>query len=289
MRRNSIFYGTAFGMLLLALLIIPPVFSEDVTSSVTITGVSPSVGPISYSDNVDLSSCGTVTVWCNATITDANGWNDIRTVNATLWDSVSTTEESSDDSSNHYMNNSCGMISGSGSTAQANCSFALQYYANATNWTCKVYANDSSGNVDSNTTYDNVTINTLRALDAEDTINFGSLAPGGTSPEDVNNTVTNCGNAPIDLNLTGTNITNASASVTNISVGNVKYNVTDWNQSYTDNMTSLTETSTHADFTLAKRTNGVSTNKTYWKITIPAVIENFVYTGNITFTAVVDT
>jgi hypothetical protein len=248
----------------------------------------PSVSNPIATDPIDLGACSTVVIWCNATISDVDGWDTIDKVNATLWNYSSTTEEVSDDGSNHYTNYSC--VLGTNTTptdGPVNCSFTLQYYANPGEWTCKIYVNDTVGEVGSNFT--NLTINTLRALDAEDTINFGSLAPGGTSPEDVNNTVTNCGNAPIDLNLTGTNITNASASVTNISVGNVKYNVTDWNQSYTDNMTSLTETSTHADFTLAKRTNGVSTNKTYWKITIPAVIENFVYTGNITFTAVVDT
>ena len=133
-----------------------------------------------------------------------------------------------------------------------------------------------------------MTVNTLRALDANNTIDFTSLAPGATSPSDVNNTVTNCGNSPMDLNMSGTNLTNMSATVTNISVSNVKYNVTDWAQDYATNMTSLTTTPTYADFTLAKRTNGFTTNKTYWKISIPAVAENLLYTGTINFTAVAD-
>ena len=288
MKRSNIFYGVIFGVFLLALMVIPLAIGEDVISSVSILGASPVVGPLTTSDNIALSSCGTVLVQCNTTVTDSNGWNDIDVVNATLWDAGSTTEGASDDNSTHYTNQSCN-FTGSGSTANANCDFTFQYHANATEWTCKIYANDSTNNVDSNSTAD-VTVNTMRALDAENTISFGSLAPGVTSSTDVNNTVTNCGNAAMDLNLSGTNLTNASASVTNISVGNVKYNVTDSDQNYTTgNMTSLTETSTYADFTLAKRTNGVTTNKTYWKIGIPASIETFLYRGNITFTAVADT
>jgi len=123
-----------------------------------------------------------------------------------------------------------------------------------------------------------------------DNINFGSLSPGGTSTDDVNNTVTNCGNAVIDLNLSGTNLTNASASVANITVGNVKYNVTNPGQDYTANMTSLTLSSvTRTEFSLAKRTTTPSNQTTFWKISIPASIENLIFTGAITFMAVADT
>jgi hypothetical protein len=288
MKRNNLFYGMVFGVSLLVLLAIPLVIGEDVISSVTILGAAPSVGTITATDPADLSSCGNVVISCNTTITDSNGWNDIDTVNATLWDPASTTEGASDDNSTHYTNYSC-YFDGSGSSADAECLFTLQYYANATEWTCKVYANDTTSNVDSNSKTD-VTISPLRALDAENTINFGSLAPGTTSPSDINNTVTNCGNSVIDLNVSGTNLTNASATVTNISVTNVKYNLTNPDQNYTYNMTSLNETqTTRTEFSLAKRANGVSNQTTYWKIGIPASIENLIYTGNVNFTAVADT
>jgi hypothetical protein len=250
----------------------------------------PSVSNVIATDPVDLQACSTVVIWCNATISDGDGWEDIDTVNATLWDTGSTTEGASDNNSNHYTNYSCALGTNTSlNDVPANCSFTLQYYANPAEWTCKVYANDTSSNFDSNSTAD-VTINTLRALDAENTINFGSLAPGATSPADINNTATNCGNSVIDLNLSGTNLTNASATVTNISLTYVKYNVTDAGQNYTVNMTSLTETPvTRTEFSLAKRTNGPSNQTTYWKIGIPAVIEGLVYTGNVNFTAVADT
>ncbi len=250
----------------------------------------PSVSNLTATDPVDLSACSTVVIWCNATVSDGDGWEDVDNVNATLWDDSVTNEGDSDDNSNHYTNYSCTLGTNTSlNDVPANCSFTVQYYANPAEWTCKIYANDTSSNVDSNSTAD-VTVNTLRALDAENTINFGSLAPGANSSADINNTITNCGNVAIDLNLSGTNLTNASASVTNISVTNVKYNVTDWNQDYSDNMTSLLYLDdTRTEFSLAKRTNGESNQTTYWKIGMPASIETLIYTGTITFTAVADT
>ncbi|NIQ18028.1 MAG: hypothetical protein GTN43_04435 [Candidatus Aenigmarchaeota archaeon] len=248
----------------------------------------PSVSNMTLTDPVDLNACSTVVIWCNATITDDDGWyNEVDTVNATLWDEAAVNEGDSDDNSNHYTNLSCALGENISATdVFVNCSFTLQYYANPANWTCKIRVNDSSSNVGSNST--NLTVNTLIALDAEDTMNFGSLDPGVTSPDDVNNTVTNCGNVAIDLNLSGTDLTNTSATVTNITVGSIKYNVTNYSQDYATGMTSLSATSTRADFNLGKRTNGAMTNKTYWKISIPSVIENLIYTGTVTFTAVTD-
>jgi hypothetical protein len=286
MKRNFI-CGAAFILVLLALLAIPLAFGEDVSTSVTIGPANPVVGVVTVTPSpVDLSTCGTVTVWCNATITDANGWNDIVASNATLWDIATTTEFASDNSSDHYTNLSCVLGSGSGSARPVNCTFTLQYYANnATTWNCGVYANDTAGASDSN--YTNFTVNPLISLDAENAINFGSLSPGATSPSDVNNTVTNCGNIGIDLQLTGTNLTNTSATVTNISVDYVKYNLTTYDEDYATGMQSLYETGgMNWHFNLAKRTNGVMSNKTYWKISIPGSIENLVYTGTINFTAV---
>jgi len=210
-------------------------------------------------------------------------------VNATLWDSLNSVEETSDDNNLHYTNYSCALETNiSLYTVTVNCSFTVEYYANPSNWTCKIYANDSTANSASNST-DNITINTLRALDAEANINFGALAPGVTSASDVNNTVTNCGNVALDLNLNGTNLTNVSASVANITVSYVKYNVTYPGSDYTVNMTSLSASSIYANFSLVKRTTTTSTNKTYWKIAIPSSIENLIYSGTITFTAVENT
>jgi len=248
----------------------------------------PVVSNMSVSDPIDLNACSTVVIWCNASVSDGDGWyNEIDNVNATLWDEAAANEGDSDDNSNHYTNYSC-KLGGNISVTDVfvNCSFTIQYYANPAEWTCKIRANDSSSNVGSNST--NLTVNTLIALDADNAINFGNLNPGNTSSSDVNNTVTNCGNVGIDLNLSGTDLTNNSATVTNITVGNIKYNVTHYNQDYAGGMKSLSATSTHADFSLAKRTNGMMTNKTYWKISVPSVIENLIYEGTVTFTAVTD-
>jgi hypothetical protein len=252
---------------------------------VSIGTAAPVVGNVYVTPSpVDLSSCGNVTFWCNATVTDANGYNDVQTVNATFWAELETNEGSPNNNSNHYTNSSCNLNGGSGSTVQANCSFTLRYYAIPADWTCAVYATDTASLIGSNSS--NVTINSLISLDAENEINFGSLSPGTTSPSDINNTVTNCGNVAIDLNLSGTNLTNFSATVTNITVDYVHYYLT-YGQTYAS-MTALSGTSNHTNFNLAKRVNGAMTKKTHWKIGIPGSIENLIYSGTITFTAVTD-
>jgi hypothetical protein len=241
---------------------------------------------------IDLSSCGTVKVWCNATITDSNGWNDVNMVNATFWDPAATSQEAADNNNTHYTSTqytgACTLNGGSGSNVNANCSFTVLYHANPAAWECRIYANDTSSNVGNNSRT-GITVNTLRALDANNTIGFGSLSPGATSVSDSDNIVLNCGNTALDLNLSGTDLTNATASVTNVSVSYVKYNVTDAAQSYADAMIALSTTPAYANFTLAKRTTVLSVDDTYWKIGIPASIENLVFTGTISFTAVPDT
>lgn len=258
-----------------------------VVSLVAASPASPAVGTITASDSIDLASCSTKVVWCNATASDADGWTDIDAVNATLWDPAATTEAAADDNSNHYTNSSCPLGTNTSLTdVPANCSFTLQYYANAAEWTCKLMVNDSTSATGS-ANITTVTVNQLIALDAENLVDFGSLDPGATSSADVNNTITNCGNVQIDINLSGADLTNNGATVANITVGQVKYNVTSYDQDYTANMTALSAAQTaRPEFDLAKRTNGASTKKTYWKIKLPSPIQALTYTGTITFTAV---
>lgn len=248
---------------------------------------APVVANMSVTDPVDLGACSTVMIWCNGTVSDGDGWDgEIDNVNATLWDEAATNEGDSDNNSDHYTNTSCTLGDNISVTdVFVNCSFTLQYHANPANWTCKIYANDSTDSASNST---NLTVNSLIALDAEDTIDFQTLDPGATSSDDVNNTITNCGNVGIDLNLSGTDLANETATVTNITVGNIKYNVTDYFQDYATGMTSLSGTSTYANFSLAKRANGAMTDKTHWKVSIPSVIEDLLYTGTVTFTAVAD-
>lgn len=248
----------------------------------------PVVSGMSVTTPVDLSACSSAVVWCNATVSDEADWKNIDVVNATLWDYYLSSDGYADDNNNHYTNSSCTLDENVSLTeVPVRCSFDVQYYANPGTWTCAIHANNTAG--ESGSSAANATVNTLRALDAENSMDFGSLSPGSVSPGDVNNGVTNCGNVPIDLNLSGTDLTNATASVTNVSVSYVKYNVTDAAQSYADAMIALSTTPAYANFTLAKRTTVLSVDDTYWKIGIPASIENLVFTGTISFTAVPDT
>lgn len=272
-------------------LTMPMALADTVSSSASVTNAAPTVGTVTATTPVTLSSGSTVIAWCNATITDTNGYSDVSAVNATIYHSTSS-EGASDDNNDHYTNSSCVTAGGSGTTINANCTFTLQYYANANSWTCKMYANDTAGLSGSSTA--SVTVNNLTGLSVPSTIAFGELALAATSSVDINHTVTNYGNTQLDIQLSGTDAADNTANAFNctigtVPVGNTKYNVTQYAQDYTANMTALTGSAvTRTEFDLAQRTSEVSasTAKTYWKTKMPTTGVGGSCAGKLIFGAV---
>lgn len=242
---------------------------------------APTVGTVTVTDPIDLSAGSTKAITCNATFSDADGWANVSSVNATLWDVAASAEGNADDSNDHYTNASCSIgTNTSESDAPATCTFDLQYYANNGTWTCKIRAYDAAA---SGTNQTNTTINTLLALNIPSTINFGTMSLGDTSTNTTENetSVENYGNVLIDVDLSGDDMSCSSGT---IPVGNIKYSDTD-NTAYAS-MTALTTSATTLNLNVAQRTNGVSTKTTYWKIQIPSTGVGGSCTNTITFTAV---
>ena len=265
--------------------------NSDVGSSASITNAAPTVGTVAATDPVTLTESGTVTVQCNATITDNNGYGDVSSVSAKLWDPAATTEGGSDDSEKHYTNSSCPLTGGSGTTVDAKCSFTVQYYANPAEWTCKLTATDGSSATGSgqNTA---VTVSELKALSTDGSIALGELALGATSASDVNITVTNTGNIAMNVSVDGYGTSDGdgramtcSIGTGHISVGNLKYSLTA-GTAY-GSMTSLTDSAVTLDFNLAKRTqSAASTKNVCHKLQMPASNAGGSCTGHIIVTAV---
>lgn len=249
--------------------------------------VAPTVGTIFAMDPITLSAGTTKQVWCNATVTDADG--DFQQVNSTLWDSAATTETAANDGSNHYTNGNC-TLSGSGTSRNANCSFSVQFYANPAEWTCKIYANDTAGNVGSNSTAD-VTVNQLKAISVTSSITFPEQALGSTTTNANEQTtiVTNAGNVLVDVSVYGYGASESdgyamTCTVGTITIGNLRYNTTAA-QDFSTNMTSLTSSAvTLTDFDLAKGAS--STKNIYWKLQTPSTGVGGTCSGNIIVSAV---
>jgi len=241
----------------------------------------PSVGPVSVTNPINLNAGTTKTITCNATVSDADGWQNISLVNATLWDSTATTEGAADDNNNHYTNASCSIGTNTSATdVPVTCAFSLQYYANNGTWTCKIRAWDGL-NESSNQT--STTINPLIALSIPSTINFGLMSLGETSSNTTENetAVENYGNVQIDVDLSGDGMV---CTIGSIPVENIRYSSID-NTSYAS-MTSLTTSATTLDLNIPQRTNGASFKITYWKIQIPNTGVGGSCSNTITFTAV---
>ena len=256
------------------------VFSDTASTTVDIGNVGPQVGIPTATDPIDLNEGGDLTVYCNATITDTNGWEDIDSVNATLWLS---SETCASDPDNCYKNTSCTLGTGSSTSLDVNCSFSVLWYADNDEWTCNITANDSQG-VSNNTGVNAITINPLVALGVNSSIAFGSLSIGQDS---TNHTaqVNNTGNSQIDVRLNGTNMSCTTQG--NITIGQLHYNSTtasDWTL-----MCALTDTGTdtcgeiQSNFDL---TDGAATSKNvYWILRVPTGVSG-TCTGFITFTAI---
>lgn len=230
--------------------------------------------------NISLNLGSTQSVNCTATITDTETWESIIAVNATIWDTISSAENSADDNNNHYTNTSCTL--GDNDTLNSRpvtCGFSLQYYSNPSTWTCKIRSYNSTSDSASNET--NVTVNSLVSLEVtESAINFGTLNLGNTSQEDVNSTITNTGNIIMDVGLSGNALSCSSGS---ISVGNIRYS--SLSGTAYNSMVSLTGIAKTLVMALDKSTGPASTGLIYWKISIPSSGVGGTCTNTITFTA----
>ena len=289
---------TAFlaGIALLLALPLAMADSSTVSSSATVTNAAPTVGTVTPNDPVTLTESTTKAVQCNATITDTNGYADVSTVNGTLYDEAATNFESGNDNNNKFTNSTCTLSGGSGTTINAKCEFYVHYSANAAEWTCALTAVDNSSATGSaNVT--TVTVNSLTALATTSTLSFGSVALGSTTSNanELNVTVNNTGNAQIDVSLDGYGASDGdgfsmtcSVGGTDITIGNLKYNLTASND-YTANMTSLTDSAvTQTDFNLAAETTDstASTKDVFWKMQISTTDVGGSCTGNVVVTAV---
>ncbi|OYT40973.1 hypothetical protein B6U80_02180, partial [Candidatus Pacearchaeota archaeon ex4484_26] len=105
---------------------------------------------------IDLTALSTRNVFCNGTVTDADGGSDIIAVNATFYDASASSSDAADNNATHYTNRSCWLSAADGNNKYFECLFLVRYFANNATWQCNATAYDSS-NLGSNTT--NATIN----------------------------------------------------------------------------------------------------------------------------------
>lgn len=284
--------------------------STTVVTNLTIGNVWPEVLEVFVNDadpSLALSPATTTTVYCIGVIRDYNGENDFVNANATFFDTTVSTYNAADDNNYHYTNSSCNITKSFGSYqgytddefhALANCSFEVEYYANAQSWECRVDVNDTMNWEDNRS--DTITISPLLALGLPDVIDYGTVDATYVSDENVTN-VTNYGNVQINLTLEGYGIVPGDGIAMNCTKGNVgnisieyeKYNLSattagavslsEFEASYIN----LTSAPVSKRFELAARTNDATNDaikKSYWRIYVPMGVAGTCQ-GNIIFGA----
>lgn len=241
--------------------------------------------------SITLTEGTTKNVSCVGTVTDNDGFADIVSVTADFF-RTSVGSGSALDDNDHYRltgDSQCIPSSGSGNSETYTCTFAIQYFADATDsgspnstddWTCSLSPSDSVG--DGTKSEDTVEIASLLALDVTSSIDYGSLSPGAnTGATNQTTVVSNTGNRDMDPQLSGSNLTSGADS---IAVGQQKYNSSSF--TYSSGGINLSSTPTTINLSLPQRTSTAVSASVYWGIEISPGAPPKNYTGTNTFTAI---
>ena len=226
--------------------------------------------------NITITSGGTKRIYCNASVRDWDGYNDITYVNASIWYIPGSSYNATDDNNTHYTNVSCYYNASTGTfTGWYVCSFDVLYYANNGTWNCNVTAQNSwnyTGFGNSTTIFYPV-----YALNVTDGIDYGGVAVYDYSNETAAN-VTNLGNMAINITVEGYGAKRNDGLAMNcslngnITVDNERFSIangTAWASK--TNLTSVSGGVLMSGLTMPKQTIAGTyvTNSTYWQLYIP--------------------
>jgi hypothetical protein len=140
---------------------------------------------------------------------------------------------------------------------------------NAQSWGALLAIRDQGG-LSATQTAPYVELLTMRAIDSDSSINFGSLAVNAdTGSYNATTTFTNVGNDAIDVLVEGTNLTDGLSS--SIPVSQEIYATSTFSYSSCVYCTPLSASSTRYELDLTKPTTTVSsvTDQVFWGIAIP--------------------
>lgn len=271
---------------------------ENVTvvTNLTVGNVFPEILNVSVQNGEDITLIAndTKTVYCESILRDYNNDSDFQNLTGVFFDATYSSLGDGDDNNTHYTNNSCNISTSFGSwneitdddyLALGNCTFEVYYYANASDWNCSIFVNDTFGWSDREN--DTTNVLELLAVGLPDVINYGTVNATFVSDENATN-VTNYGNVDLNLSLKGYSVAENDGWAMNCTLGSVgaillgfeKYNLTvshDEALTYTQfegNYTNLTSSAVIHDFSLYQRKNDTDSgvddyNTTYWRIYVP--------------------
>ncbi len=264
----------------------------NVTSTVNITNAYPEVLRVNTPATITLNAGTTKLIYCNASLRDWNGYDDIVEVNATLWENDTYTQGAALNNNSKYFNSSCTRTQANGYYANYSCGFDVWYYANAsTKWICNLSVIDKFNFTGSNSNLTNIL--PIYAVNITPIIDYGQMFLATYSANTTAN-ITNIGNININISVYGYGgknpATGAGLAMTcqnggNITINNEKYSISsdhDWSSKI-----ALTATPQNiSNLTVPKRMTTIEWNTTYWQLyTDPTNTPFGICNGTVVFAA----
>jgi len=264
------------------------VFIEDIrtegiyTPSANTLPVASSTSIDSDAASITLTENTTTNVVCEAAVEDADGYADITSVEARLYETAQGAAGTADDNHRYILTGAPAVYcSGSGTSGTCSFTFAAQFFANPAGWTCQVTPTDTVGAGTADT--DTITMNTTLALNISGDIDYGILGLGNnseSSPKTI--TVTNTGNAAMDPQVSSGAAMGCDMGT--IPIANQEYSAATFTYG---TGTDLSVTATTLDLNLPKPTSiTVVEDDSFWGIAIPGTGVGGNCTGSNTFTAI---
>ncbi|MDA8596759.1 DUF2341 domain-containing protein [Candidatus Pacebacteria bacterium] len=182
----------------------------------------PTFGPVSFNNGADIALVGgtTTVVYATATVTDLNGFTDLNTATATMY-TTSAGGACSPDANNCYISTTtsqCSFSNCAGNSCTLSCYADFIYHADPTDsdggeeWFAFLEASDDQGGSNFATS-PGIDLLTLRSLQVDSEINYGSLAvTQDTGGNNASTTIENIGNDPIDIQIEGSDLSDGVSS-----------------------------------------------------------------------------
>jgi hypothetical protein len=261
----------------------------------------PTFGPVTLNNGqpITLTPGATTTIYATGTVTDLNGYTDLFRATSTIYRS-GVGPSCTPNNNNCYLTNTnsatCSFTNCSGNTCTLSCAADIYYHADATSggtydgeeWLAYLEVSDVGGGYDFNSA-SGVELLALRALDVENSINYGSLeVSADTGSYNASTTVQNLGNTAIDVEISGTNLTDGQSSTIPAAQQIFATSTFTYSTCVYCQTLSTSTASFEVDINKPTVSSPLVSDVIYWGIEIPTGAASKPHSGNNTFTAISD-
>jgi hypothetical protein len=209
---------------------------------------------------------------CTATVTDANGADDITGANATFY-LPPTVGGDADDNLTHYTNTSCEQTGSTGNAKTFVCSASLLFYAQNGTWDCEVTGTSIDGISSSVAQF---SVDPLYAINLSTAmIDFGDLQTGQVS-DNVSVQLANLGNQPINISVYGYGGSQGDGNAfTCIDLSNITIDAIRFSTSIVDDYaikTNLSGNPQQLNMQIASQISPITAmQESYWQTRVPSI------------------